>query len=135
MTRRLPRVSKQDGQPLESTIQAQVVHALRRLGWVVWEMQKGSRGNGAVYCTPGIPDLYVFNATRALWLELKRPGTGRLSPAQKERHHELTVCGLPVFTVTSLDEARAALTAPNPAPETTHDVLTALSAKYAGRKA
>lgn len=110
MTRRAPRVSKTDGLPLESTIQTHIVRCLMLKGWQVWEMQKGSKGNGSVYCTPGIPDLYVFHKMgRALWMEVKRPGTGRLSPAQKERHHELTVCGLPVHVVTSVDDVLAVI--------------------------
>lgn len=109
----LPRVSKQDGQPLESAIQAQIVQALKLKGWLVWEMQKGTNGptgNRRVFCTPGIPDLYVFHKSgRALWIEVKRPRTGKLSDTQKERHHELKLCGLPVHVVTSLDDVLAVI--------------------------
>ena len=107
MTRRLPRVSKQDGQPLESAIQAHIVRALNLKGWNVWEMQKGSNGptgNRRVYCTPGVPDLLAFKPGRLLFLEVKRPKTGRLSAAQVERHRELTLCGLPVHVVTSVED-------------------------------
>ncbi|MCP2015636.1 hypothetical protein L1280_002804 [Deinococcus sp. HSC-46F16] len=109
MTRRAPRVSKQDGEPLESTIQAQIVQALKGQGFTVWELFKGSSRGGQVWATKGIPDLYVFAGGRAVWLEVKRPKTGKLSAAQHERHQELTVCGLPVHVVTSREEALAAL--------------------------
>lgn len=109
---RLPRVSQQDGKPLESAIQAQIVQVLRLRGWIVWELFKGSGRGGTVWATKGMPDLYVFQrGGKAVWLEVKRPGTGKLSPAQKERHHELTICGLPVFVVTSAEEALAVVCA------------------------
>ncbi|EYB68914.1 hypothetical protein DEIPH_ctg013orf0017 [Deinococcus phoenicis] len=102
-------VSKQDGEALESTIQAQIVQALKAQDFIVWEMFKGSARGGQVWATKGIPDLYVFRSGRAVWLEVKRPRTGKLSPAQRERHHELTICGLPVHVVTSPEEALAVL--------------------------
>lgn len=106
MTRRAPKVSKQDGQPLESAIQSQIVQVLKLRGWQIWEMFKGSTRGGPVWATSGIPDLYVFHTSgRALWLEVKRPKTGRLSAAQTERHRELKLCGLPVHVVTSAEEA------------------------------
>lgn len=108
MTRRQAKVSKQDGLPLEAAIQSQIVQVLRLKGWHVWEMQKGSSGptgNRRVFCTPGIPDLYVFKpGGKAFWLEVKRPKTGKLSPAQVERHRELNLCGLPVYVATSIEE-------------------------------
>lgn len=96
--------------PLEKHIQSQLVQYLQLTGWAVWQMQLGSAGKGAVFCTPGIPDLYVFKPGRALWIECKRPRLGRLSPSQILRHQELTLCGLPVHVITSLDELQAVLT-------------------------
>lgn len=98
-----------DGRPLESAIQAQLVSYLRLAGWTVWEMQLGSQGGGSVYCTPGIPDLYICRPGRALWLEVKRPVTGKLSKAQVERHAELRAAGQQVHVVRSLEDVQAVL--------------------------
>ena len=95
--------------PLEKHIQAQLVKYLTLTGWNVWQMQLGSVGKGAVFCTPGIPDMYVFKPGHACWIEVKRPRLGKVSPAQVERHGELACCGLPVHVVTSLEELQAAL--------------------------
>ena len=92
--------------PSEAAIQAQIVRFLRLTGWTVWEMQLGSAGKGSVYCTRGIPDLYVFRAGQpGVWLEVKRPKLGRLSPHQRERHAEATHAGVPVHVITSVEEA------------------------------
>lgn len=107
----LARVGVEEAPPLERELQAGIVRALRRLGYTVWEMQLGSQGNGAVYCTKGVPDLYVFKPGRgAVWLELKRPKTGRVSPAQHERHAELRNAQIPIHVVRSLDEVLGLLT-------------------------
>lgn len=96
--------------PLERETHAAIVKVLRGLGWTVWEMQLGSQGNGAVYCTKGIPDLYVFRpGASPVWLEVKREHLGRVSKAQAERHGELRLAGIPVRVVTSVSEALAAL--------------------------
>ena len=95
--------------PLERHIQAQMVQYLKLTGWCVWELFKGTERGGHVRMTPGMPDLYAFRPGRALWLELKRPKLGRLSPSQVERHIELRLCDIPVHVVTSLEELRAAL--------------------------
>lgn len=95
--------------PSERQIQRAVVEYARLTGWVVWEMLLGSAGNGRVYTTPGIPDLYLFRPGAALWIELKRPRTGRLSVHQKARHAELRRCGRAAHVIRSFDEARALL--------------------------
>lgn len=104
-----PKYNTVDGLPLESAIQAHIKEVLTLSGWQVWEMYKGSTQGGSVWATKGLPDLYVFKAGRAVWLEVKRPKVGRLSPAQHERHRELTLCGLPVHVVTGPSEALAVL--------------------------
>ena len=98
-----------NGQALESAIQAQLAAYLRLTGWTVWEMQLGSAGGGSVYCTPGITDLYVCRPGRTVWLEVKRPGTGRVSPAQQQRHAELRAAGQEVYVVRSIEDVQAAL--------------------------
>lgn len=100
-----------DGKPLESAIQAHIVHFLTLKGWTVWQMQLGSQGNGAVYCTPGIPDLYAFNGKHAIWLEVKRPKTGKLSQSQQQRHEELHSAGLSVHVVRSVEDVMEVLAA------------------------
>lgn len=95
----------------ERQIQAQVVEYARLTGWTVWEMQLGSERGGSVYCTPGIPDLYLTRPGQALWLELKRGAEGRISPHQHARHAELRAAGQPVHVARSTEEAASILNA------------------------
>lgn len=95
--------------PTERQIQAQVTHYATLTGWTVWEMQLGSERGGSVFCTPGIPDLYIFRPGCALWLELKRGAQGRIRPTQHLRHGELRDAGIPVHVARSFDEAKAVL--------------------------
>lgn len=95
--------------PKESQLQAAVVKYARLTGWTVWEMQKGSKGNASVYCTPGIPDLYFLRDRFALWMELKRGSLGRVSPHQHDRHAELTAASQRLYVCRTFEEARAVL--------------------------
>jgi len=106
---RAVKVSKVDGAPLESTIQAQIVQALKLTGWTVMEAFKGSARGGVVYSTPGIPDLIVVKSGRVVFLEVKRPKTGKLSPSQRTLHAELGNAGAALHVVTGVQEALAAL--------------------------
>ncbi|WP_161883938.1 VRR-NUC domain-containing protein [Deinococcus alpinitundrae] len=107
---RFQKVSKVDGGLLESTIQAQIVQALKLTGWTVMEALKGSARGGVVYSTPGIPDLIAVKSGRVVFLEVKRPKTGKLSLSQRTLHAELTSAGAALYVVTSAEEAlRAAL--------------------------
>lgn len=98
-----------DGGPLEDSIQASIVHLLRLRGWVVMEAFKGSARGGVVYSTPGIPDLMAVKAGRIVLLEVKRPGAGRLSPAQKHLHAALLEQGVEVRVVRGLDDVLAVI--------------------------
>lgn len=95
--------------PLESAVQAQIVQALRLSGWLVLEMQKGSQRGGSVWCTKGIPDLFACKAGHSVWLEVKRPSLGRLSPAQAALHTAMRAEGVEVHVVTSPEEALGVL--------------------------
>ena len=86
-----------------------MVQYLKLHRWNVWQMQLGSQHGGSVWCTQGIPDMYVFKPGHACWVEVKRPKLGRVSPSQVERHIELRLCDIPVHVVTSLEELQAAL--------------------------
>lgn len=97
--------------PTERQIQDSVVRYARLTGWHAWELLLGSAGNGRVYATKGLPDLYLFRSGKALWMELKRGNQGRVSPHQQQRHNELRLCGLPIYVCRSLDEARTVLDA------------------------
>ena len=99
------------GDQLEAEIQAEAVELLERAGWRVWQMQLGSARGGSVYCTKGIPDLYVFRKGCAAWIELKRPQDGRVRPDQQLRHHELDRAGLNVFVCYSAEECLQVMTA------------------------
>ena len=63
--------------PLERHIQAQMVQYLKLHRWNVWQMQLGSQHGDSVWCTQGIPDMYVFKPGHAFWIEVKRPKLGR----------------------------------------------------------
>jgi hypothetical protein len=84
----------------EKTLQQMVVKELERLGWQVLVTNAGIRkeaaaglkkGKGAVFATPGIPDLFVRTLTRkwpiAAWIGIElKTATGKLSPAQQRLH-------------------------------------------------
>jgi|GEM_PF-1174708 len=57
----------------------------------------------------GLPDVMVLDGGRALFLELKTPKTGRVSPAQEACHKALRRAGCAVYVIRSLDEAIIAL--------------------------
>jgi len=57
---------------------------------------------------PGVPDLIVFHAGRAIGIELKTK-TGRLSAAQVSCHASFQRCGVRVVVCRSLDDVIAAL--------------------------
>lgn len=63
----------------------------------------------------GIADFLVMAGhalgPRVLWIELKRPGGGGLSPWQKEFAAAMFRCGIPHFVCRSLEEVRAAISA------------------------
>jgi hypothetical protein len=92
----------------EADLQRHLKSELEARGCTVWEMFKGSSRGGSVWATKGIPDLYVFRAGRAMWLELKTQ-TGTLKPDQIKRHRELRDHDIPSDVVTNLEEALTAL--------------------------
>jgi len=58
----------------------------------------------------GVPDIViVYRPNRTLWIELKVPNLGRLSPAQRITHDKLFRAGAPVVTCRSEEEVIAAL--------------------------
>jgi len=65
----------------------------------------------------GFPDLCLFVPTRYFWsgvpcsifIELKKPKGGRISPAQKEAQEELLATGAAVATLNSLAKVKAFL--------------------------
>jgi hypothetical protein len=60
------------------------------------------KGDGLV---TGCPDLCALWNGGAAMLEVKRPKSGRLSDDQRNIHELLTGLGIPVRTVTSIDQA------------------------------
>lgn len=60
---------------------------------------------------PGMVDLIALWNGGGLLMEVKRPKTGRISPAQEAVHTRLSALGWPVSIVTSQDEASDALRA------------------------
>ncbi len=83
-----PRMKKNaPNEPLESDIQRLIVDQLRLNGYFVSEIGQYFQRQREVNSV-GYPDLSVRKETwpcgMALLLEVKRPGTGRLSAAQKE---------------------------------------------------
>lgn len=63
----------------------------------------------------GIADFLVMAGhaygPRVVWIELKRPGGGSLSPEQKEFGAAMARCGVPHFVCRSLEEVEAAIAA------------------------
>lgn len=52
----------------------------------------------------GVPDLCLVWKGRAIFIELKAPGSGKLTPIQTAMHQRLTMVGAVVATCRSLDE-------------------------------
>lgn len=81
-------------------------------GVVCWHTPNGGARDGAeakrfkeLGVLAGIPDVFMLWG-RLHALEFKRPGGGRLSPAQLDLHPRLEAAGAFVRTVDSLDEAK-----------------------------
>ena len=81
-------------------------------GVVCWHTPNGGARDGAeakrfkeLGVLAGIPDVFMLWG-RLFALEFKRPGGGRLSPAQLDLHPRLEAAGAFVRTVDSLDEAK-----------------------------
>jgi hypothetical protein len=79
---------------------AAIVDAMRRVGFVVLDL---SRVGG------GIPDLWVYKAGRAVWVEIKDgskpPSKQRLTKAQEAFHALCRSGGVEIVTVTSVEQA------------------------------
>lgn len=101
----MPR-SRSNGYPNEAAFQTDAVRHLAELDWCVQESLKGSSGNGAVYYTPGWPDLQVYrlDGQRRLWFaELKQPGN-RPDDAQLACHARLRAAGFTVIVAWTLQD-------------------------------
>ncbi len=89
-----------------------VLPALRP-GVLCWSVPNGGARDGREAkrlkeegVLPGIPDVHhLWGAL--MCLEFKKPGVGRLSPAQIDLHPRLMAAGALVATVDSLDAAKA----------------------------
>jgi hypothetical protein len=101
--------------PTEAQVQRAIIDRLRLMGALAVHVpnaglrseRAGQRLKGEGM-RPGFPDLVVIGQGRVCFLEVKAPGTGRLSVRQIECHEEIRRRGAQVFTVTSQDEAVAA---------------------------
>lgn len=92
----------------EKRIEAQIIRALRTLGFAVTKTSAAVHAKGV---SAGTPDLYVrthrYGGIR-VWLEVKTP-KGRLSPLQQSWHVTEKEAGGHVFVVRSVGDAIAAL--------------------------
>ncbi|MBZ9753200.1 VRR-NUC domain-containing protein [Deinococcus sp. HMF7604] len=94
-----------NGYATEALFQADVVAELRAFGWRVQETLKGSDRGGAVWYTPGFPDLQAYRAHRLhFFLELKQPGK-RPTQTQLECHAGLRAAGYRVTVAYTLAQA------------------------------
>lgn len=92
----------------ETQLQAAIVGALNKAGWVVWRIACGQTrvARGRLHGAPkGAPDLYVLGWG---WLEVKRD-TGRTSQEQAAIHALLRTHGERVAVVRSAAEALEAV--------------------------
>lgn len=96
---------------LESDLQFDVVHALRKLGLIVSASANGIKCSGRQMnqmknrgLIPGWPDLTVITRSgEHVYIELKTP-VGKLRPEQIVVHEVLRARGCQVHTCTSVDE-------------------------------
>lgn len=102
---------------LEQMLQRQIADFLRvGLGGSAWftcfPAGGGGRLRGAILAgmglKPGVPDLLIIDAGRALWIELKTP-KGSVSPVQKECHSHLALARSTVAVCRSLEDVIAFL--------------------------
>jgi hypothetical protein len=53
----------------------------------------------------GIPDLCIIWRGTVIFLELKAPKRGSLTTVQRDVHHRLLFCGVPVWTIRKVEQA------------------------------
>lgn len=100
--------SASNGYSSEAELQAAVVAELEAFGWHVQQSLLGSDRGGAVWYTPGFPDLQIYRAPRRMaFLELKQPGN-RPSEVQLACHARLRAAGYRVTVAYTLAQALAA---------------------------
>lgn len=108
----------------ERDVQQAVVHYLRRVlppGSIVASIKNEEKPRSldpkqrmafvqkrkASGLVPGVPDLMcLIPPGRIVFIEMKAPGTGHLSPAQRDLHPRIRSIGFPVGVATSIDDAR-----------------------------
>lgn len=103
-----PQASSPRGANAESVLQSAIIEALQYAGCFVVRLNAGAMriGSRLVRLAPaGTPDLLVVvPGGRIVFVEVKTPA-GRLSPAQRSAHAELTRLGATVVVVRSVDDA------------------------------
>ena len=90
----------------ESDLHNAIVRTLNNHGIINWTMLRGTARGGSVYCTPGIPDIYLPGLG---WLELKTE-TGSASVQQLRRHEELRDAGDNIAIITNINQALEVIT-------------------------
>ncbi len=78
----------------EADIRGQLIDYLKIKGWTVIPNIAGKLyvGDGG-RTHPGIADLTVIKGGRVVWLEVKRPGTGKQSESQKQFQADIEAAG------------------------------------------
>ena len=93
--------------PLEAVIVKRILLFLRARGWLVEKV------HGGRYMA-GWPDLFAFHPKYGYrWIEVKRPGTGRLTDRQRARFTKWNEHGCPIWILTSRDECTLLKGPPN----------------------
>ena len=85
------------GYSSEAEFQMALVKRLEGYGYTVFEMLKGSKNGGPVFCTKGMPDLCLMRGETTFWIELKH-GENDRSEAQILLHKKIHSSGNLVFT-------------------------------------
>ena len=85
---------------LEKEVEAYLVREAHRRGWLAVKFIPDQK--------KGMPDrLLLYPHGRTVWVELKRPKGGRLSPMQKYQHGKLKGLGHDVRIVATREEVDA----------------------------
>jgi hypothetical protein len=98
--------SSEDFSSSETVLSKSIRSALERLGYWTMRINSGGRRGRMSLASAGTPDILILAPVYG-WLEVKRPGDGRLLATQRRWHDKATRHGVRVAVVRSVSQALA----------------------------